>query len=404
MRVHSNESELARLRELYEFDILDSPDEEEYNDLVAIASQIAGMPISLLSLMDVDRQWVKAGQGIENREFPRDETICDLLVQQASDDPLVIPDTKADQRVHRIPSVAEEPGIRFYAGFPLASRGFVIGTLCVLDRRPNQLSAAQIDALKRLSRQAMRQIETRHRSRVLQEQAGQLEQQRSRLQALLGNQRKIISVLAHDTRGPLHSIFEILATADPGRDDLVELIGMVTPQLELTVDVIDKLINWGIAHLEGKQGADYPLAAAVAEALEPHLLRAREKEVVIETEIEEGVDLPLSKDMLCFIVRNLVHNAVKYTEKGGVKLRVGQTAEERFVEVTDTGIGMPPQIAERLFHQRTGSRQGTREESGTGIGLMLIHDFIQQSGGQIVVDSQSGQGTRIRIAFASARG
>lgn len=152
----------ARLEALRELEILDSAPEGEFDDLALIASQICDTPISLISLIDRDRQWFKSTVGVDTRETSRDVAFCAHAILQR--DLFVVPDATQDPRFSENPLVKADPRIRFYAGAPLRTPdGYALGTLCVLDRKPRQLTVAQQDALRALSRQVEAQIELRRR-------------------------------------------------------------------------------------------------------------------------------------------------------------------------------------------------------------------------------------------------
>ena len=156
--------ETARLAALARFDVLDSEPEREFDDLALLASRVCRTPYALISLVDRDRQWFKSRVGIDTAETRRDISICAHAI--LGREVLVVPDTTADPRFSENPLVRGEPGLRFYAGAPLVtSDGHAIGTICVLDRVPRELDAAQIDSLGALSRQTMSQLELRRRIR-----------------------------------------------------------------------------------------------------------------------------------------------------------------------------------------------------------------------------------------------
>jgi PAS domain S-box-containing protein len=149
-----------RLESLRQYDILDASTEQEFDDLTHLAAHICGTPISLISLVDHERQWFKSSFGLEAVEIPRDVFFCAHAI--IGDDLLIIPDAAADERFANNALVAGEPHIRFYAGAPLVTpEGQAIGTLCVIDTVPRQLDEAQQDALRRLARQAVALLEAR---------------------------------------------------------------------------------------------------------------------------------------------------------------------------------------------------------------------------------------------------
>jgi len=153
-------TEAARLEALRQYAVLDSEAEQGFDELVRVASILCGTPISLVSLVDADRQWFKARHGLEATQTPRDQAFCAHAI--LDDVPLVVPDAHRDARFQDNPLVVGDPGIRFYAGAPLLNpQGHALGTLCVIDRQPRALAAAQIEGLQLLARQVVTQLEHR---------------------------------------------------------------------------------------------------------------------------------------------------------------------------------------------------------------------------------------------------
>ncbi|GJE55824.1 PAS domain-containing protein [Methylobacterium thuringiense] len=162
----SNEAE--RRAALARYAVLDTEAEADFDDIVSAASAACGMPVSLISLIDGDRQWFKARVGLASTETPVRFSICAHAASQ--DDVFVIPDTTRDPRTADNPLVTGDPKIRFYAGMPLATpEGVALGALCVIDTKPNDLSAAQRLILRTLARQVMTTLELRRALRERRE-------------------------------------------------------------------------------------------------------------------------------------------------------------------------------------------------------------------------------------------
>jgi len=150
----------ARLRELKRLMVLDTSDEQSYDDITRLAAQVCGTPIALISLVDETRQWFKSRVGLQARQTPREQAFCAHAI--VAEQPLVVEDARADPRFVDNPLVTGEPGIRFYAGAPLTtSNGQTLGTLCVIDTVPRKVTPAQMDQLKFMAQQVIAMLEQR---------------------------------------------------------------------------------------------------------------------------------------------------------------------------------------------------------------------------------------------------
>jgi PAS domain S-box-containing protein len=155
-------NEAARLRALYSYNLLDTLPDTGIDTIVRLAAVICGTPISLMTLLDSDRQWFKSRVGLGVAETPRDIAFC----AHALDDTklMVVPDAFEDPRFAQNPLVTSEPKIRFYAGAPLTTPdGYTLGTLCVIDRVPRVLTSFQLEALGLLAEHVMLHINQQRR-------------------------------------------------------------------------------------------------------------------------------------------------------------------------------------------------------------------------------------------------
>ena len=183
MKPSLHPEEQARLAALREYRILDTAPEKAFDDLTLIASQICETPVALITLIDSDRQWFKSRGGVEVVETPRDLAFCAFAILQK--DLLVVEDASKDPRFSDNPLVQADPKIRFYAGAQLCSSDELpLGTLCVLDLKPRQLSERQYAALEALSRQVQAQLELR-RNLIELKQSLQLRDEAERVQQRL---------------------------------------------------------------------------------------------------------------------------------------------------------------------------------------------------------------------------
>lgn len=149
-----------RVRAVRVLEILDTKIERTFEEVATLASTVCGTPIALVSLADSKRHWFKAKIGIVLSEASRDISFCEYTIQQSGF--WVVPDALEDPRFAQHPFVTSEPNIRFYAGAPiLTEEGYALGSVCVIDHVPRELSESQLAALQSLARLALQQMELR---------------------------------------------------------------------------------------------------------------------------------------------------------------------------------------------------------------------------------------------------
>ena len=180
--VPANETE--RLAVVRSLDILDSPSEAAYDEIGELAAQIAQCPVAYVSFMDDDRLWLKARYGLPPgfHQCPREIAFCATTV--CGTEMIVAPDLTEDARFNQIPFVTGEPYLKFYCGMPMVTAdGYALGTLCVMDFVPRQLTFEQLESIRRLTRQVMTQIELRRKLIELDVIVKELNQTKSEIAA-----------------------------------------------------------------------------------------------------------------------------------------------------------------------------------------------------------------------------
>ncbi len=160
-------AETDRLAVLNQYDILDSLPEQEYDDITRLAAEICQMPVALITLVDKDRQWFKSRQGFPLVQTPIQQSFCAHAITQSAQT-MVVADARQDARFADNLLVTGEYNIVFYAGAPIVTKeGVALGSLCVIDNEPRQLSPSQLQALEALARQVMTLLELRKANRDL---------------------------------------------------------------------------------------------------------------------------------------------------------------------------------------------------------------------------------------------
>jgi PAS domain S-box-containing protein len=233
------------------------------------------------------------------------------------------------------------------------------------------------------------------------------------LEELNNRKNKLISIIGHDLRSPFTSITTLLDIIQQDwqhtfSDELKKYFELLNEKVETTYGLLDSLLTWSRTHMDK---VDFkPQQIEVAPLIEKtvSLLSglAEKKKISIETKVPEGTTVKADGDMLQTVIRNLVSNAIKFTNpEGKVTIAVKAEKSGTLFSVTDTGVGIPPGDMEKILNPNTSyTSYGTSGEKGTGLGLDICRDFIQKHGGQLLVDSTYGEGTTFSFMIPAGKG
>lgn len=389
-------NEKERLLELYHYDLLDSESEGDFDEIVQLASRICKVPISTITLIDSYRQWFKAKVGIEDYETERELSFCAHVVADKSEI-LTVEDASKDERFHDYPNVTGEPNIRFYAGVPLITkRGHRIGALCVVNSIPQNLTEDQVYALKVLGHQVVKLAEQRLQNRYLQHYQKRLQQQAQM-------QNKILSIVAHDVRSPLVSLQGIIELSRENiisEEKKVEMIDLWKKQLDGTMCLLSNLIDWGKiqASTDLLRRIPIDLNDIINDEFKTCIALLEIKNNQVQNKLKGKFLLYGDENVLRFIIRNILNNANKFTESGTIAITAKRNKGKVKISISDTGIGMTEQQLNKLIEGKSSMvGLGTRNEKGSGLGFMLIKDFIEMLDGNITIESALGKGTTVHV-------
>jgi signal transduction histidine kinase len=215
-------------------------------------------------------------------------------------------------------------------------------------------------------------------------------------------QQKVISILAHDVRNPLASLKNIIhlkKTALLDNQDAGMMMDMVNGQLNNTLEMVENIVNWGQAHLQGDlKFTDFNLRRLVENIFGSELLKSIEKNNDLINEVESGTIIHSNQTALEFVLRNLICNANKFTESGLITVSVRYHNAKTIISVSDTGVGMAEEkIAVLLTGNAYHTTFGTHKEKGSGLGLILVKEFINRLGGSLGITSAVNVGTCFEI-------
>ena len=345
MKAAKHPRENERIDALRELHILDTANEEEFDELVEVASKICDAPISLITLVDADRQWFKAQMGLNLGQTDLQKSVCSHAILR--DETLIINDTLLDARTVDNPLVHNEVNMRFYAGVPLRlDNELPIGTLCVLDTTPRQLTADQQRALEVLGRQVMTRITLRKALHKERELKLQIEQQRNKLLHANNSLRKadenknlFLAMLSHELRNPLSAINYGLAALEgnDGDAELQKTLPMMNRQCSHLTRLLDDLleisrISRGTITLKRKI---ISLAPILDEAVHTLSKEALAKQIDISVaNIDASFYVDADETRLLQVLVNLLHNAIRYTPSGG-RVTIKATIEAEMANIVD---------------------------------------------------------------------
>ncbi|MEP2921871.1 MAG: histidine kinase dimerization/phosphoacceptor domain -containing protein [Sulfitobacter sp.] len=332
--------------------------------MVALASEICDVPVSLISLVDDQRQWFKARVGFEPDQTTLDQSICSHAILE--DGFLEIENLAEDPRSVDNPLHQEGPKVGFYAGASLvAPNGMPIGTLCVLDNKPRKLNDFQRKALRTLSRQVMVQLELR--KKLAQEEA-------------------LKSEMDHRVRNSLQTIASVMRVAsrqvtDPKALDVLEVV-------ERRIGAVSSLHS----ELMGRDGKSTIEIQPYLERLLKLLADVAPENVTLSgTSVDEELEAPKAS-ALGMIVSEFAANSVKHAfpdgQRGRVTMSLTREDAQHFLLVCrDDGVGRKP-----------AAEVAGNEPKHTGLGDMLMSAAATQMGGHLEVESGEG-GTSLTVRF-----
>jgi GAF domain-containing protein len=193
--------EAERLTALHALNLLDTPDEERFDRITRLVARLLDVPISLITLVDADRQWAKSVYGFSQREAPRNVSFCAHAILESR--MMVVPDTRTDPRFADNPLVTGEPHVRFYAGQPLSSLGrHRVGVLCVIDDHPRELDPAQAQILADLAIWAERELDFLEADSAMK----RMQETNQRLEQLNKVRGEFVHIVSHNFRTALTGI------------------------------------------------------------------------------------------------------------------------------------------------------------------------------------------------------
>ena len=384
-------NEAQRVASLYEYDILDTMPEKDYDDITKIAADICGMPISLITVIDDERQWFKSQIGIDGSETTRDVAFCAHAILNP-EEILLVNDTSKDERFFDNPFVTGAPHVGFYAGVPLTNNnGNAVGTICVLDNKPNDLTREQKETLKALARQVVAMFEVRKMNKLLLAQKAEMAQLNEDLS-------QFAHVAAHDIKSPCASISMCAGYLKENYYDKIDGEGKLFLELmETTALSAIGLINGILSHTQqiNAPATEKQLFTFGSLAKEVKTLITLPGDFTFESK-NNDLEVYTNRSIVLQVLVNLCNNAIKYNDKehGIVSLDVMDEGAYYSFSVTDNGPGISTENQAKIFELFSTLGVNDRfNKTGTGIGLATVKRLAEKMSGKISVISEIGIGS-----------
>lgn len=245
-------------------------------------------------------------------------------------------------------------------------------------------------------------IVKRRSNKVLQVANAKVQQQNLQLQELNATKDKFFSIISHDLKGPLNSFTSfsgllINHTDSLSKDEIKMLAKDLDKSLKNLFALLENLLEWSRSQtgsIEFKPER-FDLPALLQQNKELLQAQAQNKKITLESQYTDALTINAHRHSVNTVVRNLISNAIKFTPEGGtIVLGMKQSDDKVIVSIRDNGVGMPPEVVQKLFRIDTKySTKGTADEKGTGLGLILCKEFIEKNGGRIWVESEVGKGS-----------
>lgn len=388
--------EQYRLAAVHSYNMLDTLPEKDFDNITALTASICDVPISLVTLLDANRNFLKSHYGIPFNETPRNISFCGHAILDESNI-FIIEDARKDLRFMDNPLVKDMNAI-FYAGVRLInSDGYPLGTLCVFDTKPRTLSKSQKKALIALAYQVVNLFEARKRNNILMAVQQELKEKNEELKNFAG-------IVSHDMKMPLANM---IITSDMLRSKYGSLLDdqgkVYLNYIKQSSFTLSEYITRLLEHYESDKTASLSNEVFDSSDLLENIIELLNINIDCEINLpENNIEMKANRAALEQIIINLVANSLKYNDKKSIKIDIDCTEESGFYSfsIADNGMGIPKNKIKYIYDLFTTTGKLDRNgKKGNGIGLSTVKKLIIKLGGEIEVFSELGKGTTFRFSI-----
>lgn len=381
--------------------------EQAFDDLSQLSALVCQVPIALVSLVERERLWPKSVVGLPFPQAVLATSLCAYAMME--NDVFVIPDASKDSRFSSHAIVTGYPQVRMFAGAPLrTNNGKNLGTLCILDMQPRQLTDVQVGALRALRRQVEAQLELKRSNIKAERREAVIREQHDSLVKIQAQKEELTALVVHDLKNPLSSVIPnatLLARdarlAPDARGIAADILTSSKGMLRLVMNLLDISRAEDGALVPRKEAID---VSALIEEVRGELTSraAQEGRRFGVSMLQRAGVVQADRDLLKRVIQNLADNALKYTPKGGaIRIEAHPDPDGKHLElrVCDDGPGIPEANRATIFEKYSRlDRDATNHHTGSrGLGLTFCRLAVEAHGGKIWVQDGVPRGSAFCI-------
>lgn len=384
-------NERERIESLYSYGILDSANDQAFDNITLMSKEISGCPISYISFLDSERQWFKSKVGIEIKETSRADSYCKLTILNP-EEPLIIEDTMKDKRLKGNPFVSD---YRAYLGIPLVNKdNLALGSLCLMDTKPRKFDDKVVNLMVRLGKLTIILLDHYRTNKLIEDLLIDLDGQNERL-------NQFTAKAAHDMKSPVRSINQLLGLYESKKQkgetkDLDNILKMIKDQSVQASNIVDSSL--GLARDTNEISSKMNEEVVISEVFE-------EVKTMLKYQYNQPFKISLNNSIDKFtanrigikrILLNLLSNSIKHNDKEEKKIQVFVSRDEDgvYFQIDDNGPGIARHMRSKLFEIY---RTESGKKKSSGIGLSTVKELIEMMQGKIEISKNEKGGARFNI-------
>jgi signal transduction histidine kinase/CheY-like chemotaxis protein len=366
--------EAARLSKVARYEILDTPREGNFDRITKLAAKLFNVPIALVSIVDHDRIWFKSRYGFDQKQIPKSPELFASTFLQKS----VYYTKDRSETSLTNPIYAYDSGFQFFASAPLITAdGHPLGVICIIDRKPRELSDTETRLLAELAAIVMDEMEMRLAARQAYKQ-----------------QREFLNIAVHDLKNPLAAIlgFSEIISEEQEVQELHQYNSYIKRSADNMLQIIEGLLKNSLMELD--QVRIHPIPIYFSDIIESVIIgnksQARKKRQEVHVHFDDEPIINADPLKLGEALDNLLSNAIKYSPlESEIDITLKEEGESAVFTVQDHGPGLSEEEKTKVFEKFSGlSAKPTGGETSTGLGLSISKKLVELHGGTLTAESE----------------